>query len=458
MPKETPEQFKKRLDDEVDKYFNKEYETDAELAEIKAKAGVETDELSDDAIDKLASDADDMKKQMDVIIEQTKEADADLPDEKADQDDPLEGVHLGKFVKEIRGALRFGKTTPIMEALGDLTNDEMSKDGVPLPKHLLKLFDGSVRKTTGFLEEGQLSQGGAVVPEQFINQVMMFDLLPPIMRSRAFNITATTNVVKVPRIVETTRADSVHGGVSANWTAESGTIAKSNPVWGQAVLTAKKLAMLTYITNELLDDNVVGLNDLLVRMFSEALGWFEDKAFINGSGIHEPIGIRQSGAKLASAATTTSTAFLVADACKLFAKMMPGTEGRGIWLMNPGVRDALPQMVSASGGDNIWYPRNVLTIKDAPDPWTLLGMPIFWTEHTPAFGTDEDILLIDPFNYLVMSRQDIRVAVSTDSRFETDETGYKLTSRTDGQNWATSPLTLADGSSQVSPVVYNNHT
>jgi HK97 family phage major capsid protein len=278
------------------------------------------------------------------------------------------------------------------------------------------------------------------------------------MRSRAFTIQATTNVVKMPRIVETDRSTNIMGGVAANWTAEGGTITKSNPAFGQVALIAKKLALLTYVTNELLDDNAVGLNDMLVRLFSEAMGWFEDKAFINGSGVNEPLGIRQSGAKLASAATTASTVLLIADVCKIFAKMMPGTEGRGIWLMNPSVRDALPQMVSASGGDNVWYPRNILTVKDSPEPWRLLGMPIFWTEHCAAFGTDEDILLIDPLNYLVMSRQDVRVAVSTDARFESDDTGYRLTSRTDGQNWATSSLTLADGSTTVSPVVYNNHT
>jgi HK97 family phage major capsid protein len=117
-------------------------------------------------------------------------------------------------------------------------------------------------------------------------------------------------------------------------------------------------------------------------------------------------------------------------------------------------------MVSASGGDNVWYPRNILTVRDGPGPWALLGMPIYWSEHMAAFGTDEDIAIIDPMNYLVMERQDIRVAVSTDIRFaeDEDETGYRLTSRTDGQNWVTSALTLADGSTTVSPVVVNNHT
>jgi HK97 family phage major capsid protein len=433
--KGTPEELKAFVNGELDKYFKKEYKTDPEVAEIKELAGVTSDELSDDALERMAADKDEVVKAADRVIEaieQNKEEAASKPPVPIEDDTPKEPVHVGRLMKEIRNTLLFGDKGPLLSAMGDqVTRDDLSKNGVPLPKELCKLFDGGSRaKTTGFLEEGQGSLGGFTVPEQFINQVMSFELLPPIIRSRAFTINATTNVVKMPRIVETDRSTNIMGAVKANWTSEGIAITKSNPTWGQVVLTAKKLALLTYASNELLDDNAVGLNDVLVRIFSEAMGWFEDQAFINGSGVNEPLGIRQSGAKLASAATTASTVLLIADVCKIFAKMMPGTESRGIWLMNPSVRDALPQMVSASGGDNVWYPRNILTVKDSPEPWRLLGMPIFWTEHCAAFGTDEDILLIDPMNYLVMSRQDVRVAVSTESRFEEDETGYKLTSRT----------------------------
>ncbi len=455
---EANEALRQKLKDEVDMHFNKQYETDTELAEIKAKVGVTSDELSKDSIDKLADQADETGKKLDAIGEQMKEVAAksapDAPDEKAPE------VHFGQFMKQVKAAKNHGEIGEALKGIEDLNLDMLTTQGVKLPKHLAKIFDGGSRvKTTGFLEEGQGSLGGFTVPEQFVPTLLTMELLEPIMRSRAFTIQGTGHVLKVPRIVETSRATNLFGGVKGNWTSEGVAIAKSNPSFGQVALTAKKLALLTYLSNELLDDNAVGLNDVLVRMFTEALGWFEDKAFINGDGINEPLGLRQSGAKLASAATTTSTAFLVADACILFAASVPGTEKRLIWLMNPGVRRALPQMVSSgTGGDNIWYPRNVLTIKDAPDPWTLLGIPIFWTEHLPAFGTDEDIMLIDPLNYLVMQRQDIRVAISTDSRFEEDETGYKLTTRSDGQNWVTSKLELADGSTDVSPVVVNNHT
>ena len=463
MPEYTPEEIKQFVKDEVDKHHNKEYETDPEIAEIKKLAGVESDELSKDSVDKLAAQADEMSKQMDELIEQGKETQEGLPTEPPKDAKPVEELHIGSLVKQMRESLRFGGLSPALEEM-KVSRDDLSKNGVPLPKHLLNIFDGGsrrefdqiIRKTTGFLEEGQGSQGGFTVPEQFIPEILMFELLPPIMRSRAFTIQATTNVVKVPRIVETDRSSNIHGGVAANWTAEGTAITKSNPAFGQVALIAKKLALLTYTSNELLDDNAVGLNDFLVRIFSEALGWFEDKAFINGSGVNEPLGIRQSGAKLTTT-ITASTVFNVDDACFMFSNTMPGTESRLIWLMHPGLRRALPQMLSAATGDNIWYPRNILSIKDDPSPWRLLGAPIFWTEHMAAFGTDEDIALIDPLNYLVMSRQDVRVAISTDVRFETDETGYKLTSRSDGQNWTTSTLTLADGTDTVSPVVVSDH-
>jgi HK97 family phage major capsid protein len=405
----------------------------------------------------MAADKDEIVKKMDTLIEQTKEAKETNPLGEVD-DEPKVDVTIGKFVKEIRTALHHGDIGPILGRMDNSFERDDLKNGLPLPKELLKIFDGTHRKTTGYLEEGQLSLGGAVVPEQFEPRLLSMELIEPIMRSRAFTIRGTSQVLKVPRIVETDRSTNIYGGVAANWTSEGTAITVSNPAFGQVALTAKKLALLTYLSNELIDDNAVGLTDTLIRMFTEAMGWFEDKAFINGSGVNEPMGWRNGGAKQASAATTTSTAFLIADACILFAETVPGTENRCIWVMNPSVRRALPQMVSTSAGDNVWYPRNILTVKDSPEPWTLLGMPIYWSEHMAAFGTDEDIAIIDPLNYLVMERQDIRVSVSTDIRFAEDETGYKLTSRTDGQNWVTSALTLADGSTTVSPVVVNNHT
>lgn len=471
MPEATPEELEARVRDEAirkmtaerDRLANKEYKTDTEIAEIKAKFGVKTDEISAESLEQMTADIDEVKKAVADMAEQVKEAAGGKIPADDQVGDMLKEATFGQMFSEIRDARAFGKMGPIMDAMaeGDFSLKKLSSEGIPVPKPMLKQLYAAQRKTTGFLEEGQGSLGGFTVPEQFMPDVLSIPLQPPVMRGRAMTIPGTSNVLKIPHIQDESHASNVYGGVAGNWTAEGSAITKSNPSFAQTVLTAKKLALLTYASNELLDDNAVGLNSILVRLFSDALGWFEDAGFIGGSGVNEPMGLTNAAAALASGATTASTEFYIADACELLVKSIPGTESRLIWLMNPAVRKALPKMLTlggaTAGAPNIWYP-GALSVKDSPEPWRLLGMPIFFTEHLAAFGTDKDILLIDPTYYVIMMRQEIRAAVSTDIRFEQDETGYRLTERTDGRPWPSSALTLADGSNQVSPIVYNNHT
>lgn len=458
MPTGTPEVIKQRIEEQVDKLHNKEYETPTELMEIKKKMGVETDELSSDSIDKLAADMDDVKTALDGMIEQQKEATADIPIDDQTED-PLKDASLGSFFKELRDATHFGKAEgPVLSAL-EIGSNELGNNGVKVPNRLLREFNRAIEKTTGYLEEGQGSLGGFTVPEQYEPTLLSIPLQEPIVRPRAWNIQATTNVLKIPRIDDTTHATNVYGGVTGNWTAEGASIGLSNPAFAQCVLTAKKLALLTYASNELLEDNAVGLNQVLTRLFAEALGWFEDKAFIKGSGVNEPLGL-QNAPCIDDVSITTGAVFYIADACKMYANLLPGSEKRAVWLMNPSLKEVLPKMLTlgtaTAGAPNIWYP-GALSIKDSPEPWRLLGIPIEWTEHNAALGTDKDVGLVDLSYYVLMSRQDIRAAVSTDARFANDETGYRLTSRTDGQPWPSSKLTLADGATTVSPVVYSDH-
>lgn len=469
MPKGTEEELKLQAEIEadkaalkakVDRLANHEYETDNEIAEIKKHvAGVKSDEIDADSLAKLAADVDTACKRIDEMAEQLKEARAKgIPTEE--DEDPVEATHLGQVMAEMRELTHYGKKGVILEAIGG-DDGKLKQQGVKLPDHIKELFSGrpkAIQKTTGYLEEGQGSMGGFTVADTFVPMLMSYPLMEPIVRSRAYQINATGNVATVPRINESDRSTpDVHGGVHGYWTAEGGSISVSNPTFGQAVLTAKKLALLTYCSNELLDDSALPLNDVLVRLFSEALAWFEDRAFINGSGVNECLGIRNAPCAQASSTTTTSTAFALADAGILLSELMPGSElsPSTVWIMNARVRRVLVQLSSTT--DSAGWFRGALSIKDSPAPWRLFGIPIYFSEHTAAFGTDEDIILADLSYYLVLPRQDIRAAVSTDARFANNETGYRLTMRSDGQPWPSSNLTLADGSTTVSPFVLNNH-
>jgi len=65
----------------------------------------------------------------------------------------------------------------------------------------------------------------------------------------------------------------------------------SEPKWGNCKLTAHQLAGYTKASNALLADAAVGLEAFLRRAFGEAWAYYEDIAFISGSGKGEPLGV-----------------------------------------------------------------------------------------------------------------------------------------------------------------------
>jgi len=69
-------------------------------------------------------------------------------------------------------------------------------------------------------------------------------------------------------------------------------------VFGSVKLIAKKLTGYTYASDELLDDSAIGLEALLLKQFSSAIAWFEDLAFLRGTGVGQPHGIFASGATI----------------------------------------------------------------------------------------------------------------------------------------------------------------
>jgi HK97 family phage major capsid protein len=80
-------------------------------------------------------------------------------------------------------------------------------------------------------------------------------------------------------------------------------------------------------------------------------------------------------------------------------------------------------------------------------------MPVVWTEKLPREGTAGDVLLADWSYYLVGDRQATTVDTSIHNKFEYDKTTWRVVHRVDGRPWLSSPLTLADGTSTVSPFV-----
>lgn len=302
------------------------------------------------------------------------------------------------------------------------------------------------------LGEGQGDAGGFLVPVEFTNALMALALESAIVRPRAFVMPMASNDVRIPTIRDTTHATNVFGGVQAYWTAESATLTASEPTFSQMQLIAQKLAGYTSVTNELLQDAAIGLEALITRLFGQAIGFFEDDAFINGDGAGKPVGILNADALVSQAKETGQAANTVVaeNLDGMYARMLPGSLNRAIWLAHPNV---FPQLAAMSrnvgtGGSAVW----VSNIAGAP-PATIYSRPVIFTEFCQTVGTLGDIYFVDLSYYVIGDRQALSMAASPHVRFPQDETVYRFVERLAGRPWLETPLTLRYGSYNVSPFV-----
>lgn len=313
----------------------------------------------------------------------------------------------------------------------------------------LKLMMDSETKN---LNEAAGGDGGFTVPEIFRAELLMLALEDFIVRQRAFNIPMTSSTIKIPAIRDTSHATNVFGGVQAYWGSEAATITSSQPTFRQVEMVAKKLTGYTAASNELLNDNAIALEALLMRLFAQAVGFFEDDAFFNGTGAGQPLGILNAPALISvSKETGQAAATVVAENLdKMYSRMLPSSMNKAVWVCS---HDCLPQLFALSRSVGVGgAPVFITNISQGP-PMMIYGRPLIVTEQCQTVGTVGDIYFVDFSYYLLGDRQALTMAASPHVNFTSDEMVWRFVERLDGQPWVDSALTPRHGSNTLSPFV-----
>jgi|TARA_Y100000296_G_scaffold45646_1_gene52268 HK97 family phage major capsid protein len=302
------------------------------------------------------------------------------------------------------------------------------------------------------LGEGQGDQGGFLVPDAFTTQLLSLALEDAVVRPRAFRMPMSSLNLSMPSIVDTTHATNVFGGVQAYWTPESGSYTSSEPSFGRVTLTAKKLTAYTSAANELLADSAISLEALLMRIFPQALAYFEDDSFINGVGGGQPVGILNADALVTVAKETgqAATTIVAENVDKMYSRMLPSSRSRAVWVAHP---DTLPQLVALSRSVGTGGSAAMMSNMAGAAPMSLYGRPVVMSEKCQTLGTAGDLFFVDFGYYIVADRQSLSMASSPHVRFQNDETVWRFTSRLDGRPWLESALTPRNGSNTLSPFV-----
>ncbi len=293
--------------------------------------------------------------------------------------------------------------------------------------------------------------GGFLIPAEFQATLMQVLGERGIVRSRATIIRMRRRQIDIPVLDQTsTTAGQPHwfGGMQFYWAEEASEKEQSDPKFKQISLVAHKMIGYTRASDELLDDSAISLADFLSGPLgmSGGIGWMEDYAFLRGTGAGQPLGILNAGATIVEPRAAAG-AIGFDDICDMMEDFLPGA--RGTWVITQSALSEILQMNGPAGNASyIWIPN----ARDGM-PGTLMGYPVIWSEKLPRIGNQGDILLADFAYYLVGDRQATTVESTQYDRWRYDQTSWRAVHRVDGQPWLSAPLTLQDGTSQVSPFV-----
>ncbi len=296
------------------------------------------------------------------------------------------------------------------------------------------------------------TQGGYTVPTEFMPSLLNFATEAAIVRKRATLVPMAGKSVQVPVLdvtTPTTAGDTAFlGGVVARWTEEAGDINETEPTFKQVELTNHELMGYSKISNTLLADNAVGLETFLLTLFGRAIAWYEDYAFLRGDGVGKPMGILNADA-LVQISRVAQNEFHLLDAANMLSRLLPGWDpAHTVWAVHPTILPQLLTMTDTAAGHVVF----IDNARERPR-MSLFGIPVETTEKLPAIDSLGDVLLLDLRHYLLGDRQQVEIAFSEHVAFLNNQGVWRFVSRVDGQPWLRDKVTLADGTTTLSPFV-----
>lgn len=312
------------------------------------------------------------------------------------------------------------------------------------------------------------SQGGFLVPEGLRAQVMAY-MTPAVVRPRAMVLPMGSLRLGVPLLDNPSQANGAQalGGLTFSFVRDGDPVPSSAPALGRMILTARKLAALVPVPDELASDAAGAMDDFTARVVALGYSWAEDDYFIAGDGVDQPEGILNAGGAKKVSRANSGQVPVTADIAAMISALHPAALAAGYqpgvtdvgWLVSESLLGAWLQMYLVPGGSaaTAGAPASLpdwLNLGDGHEVApSILGLPAMVTDHQPAAGSGGDLALADLRNYVIGDRMELAVDRSErGSGFVADVTNYRFRARVDGRYWVREQTTTKAGST-ASPVV-----
>lgn len=257
---------------------------------------------------------------------------------------------------------------------------------------------------------------------------------------------------KFARAKDTNRADGYrHGGITSFWVDEGGTLTESQPEFAFTKLEKKKLCILVYMSNEIMNENPAAIEQYVRQAVKEELAFAIARSVFWGAGGKEPIGFGTSGAviSIAKESSQSTPTIIQENLLKMESRMLSRPGSQFAWYHH---QSATPQLGALSIG-NMPVAININNggISQAPAQM-LRGMPLVKSEFCKQLGDAGDIFLADLKMYKGITQSLVREDVSMHVEFLTDKSCLRFIVEFDGAPLYNTPVSPYQAGSAVDTV------
>lgn len=297
-----------------------------------------------------------------------------------------DSIHRMERREEIEAELSKPTSKPLTGKPMQVDSDKPTKTGRAsdeYKKAMLTALKSNFRQVSNVLQEGIDPQGGYLVPDEYDRRLIDILTEENVMRTLGTRIT-TSGEHKI-NIAATKPA--------AAWIEEGGALTFGDATFDQIILDAHKLHVAIKVTEELLYDNAFNLENYIITQFGKALSNAEEDAFINGTGVGQPLGILASTGGAQVGVTSEAAEPTTDDCINLVYSLKRPYRKNAVFLTNDKALAYLRTLKDLNG-QYLWQP----SLKEG-EPDRFLGYKVYTSPFFPEPQPGKACVAFGDFSY-----------------------------------------------------------
>jgi HK97 family phage major capsid protein len=229
--------------------------------------------------------------------------------------------------------------------------------------------------------------------------------------------------------------------VTAYLGTEATVISDSMPTtsYAQVALTAKKYAGLATLSNEVMLDNIVGIQDVIFRQVGEGIGILEDQSIFNSAngvtGLSSVVGrFTTNVSGFAAAGNNQGSVPVWADMVSaMFRGLQRSSRQNCRWFAHPGVYANILKNVDTTGQPIVAFSNAAGTPVDGRIPFSIAGYPVelsaVISTQDSTYTTSSSIYFLDPTRVLYGDLLSLKFDLDQFGKFDSDQLRLRVIER-----------------------------